>query len=635
MKSIYKYMLGALVVGSMASCSPEEFDGADLSNLPTIEANHITVEVDQETNTMTAKTEEIPGQYLIWYIDDVKYSSLATISYSNLEAGTHSLTLKVGNRNGIANASKSAEFTFNETKVDFSIYFNKLVDKTWRVSYTEKGHLGCGESGTDGSNWWSASPNDKADWGVYDDRITFAHSDSDGAAEGTYTYNPGEGGTVYVNKGCTVFSEYNPHDDNDFMAPVEEMSAKFTLVPDKYNGEDCLFIQFAPQTLLPYVPNDDTYNNPLYRIESITSNTLALVCDNGEIAWRMVLTSKEDEGMPTEPEVTMDWDVNSAQNLWTIKSESDLASAVETWWADGGWQQLPSPSYTYENGELSLTAVENGGSQWQAQVKLHTNISAVQAKKYDFYCVVEADEDVKGATIKLTQDGDDENYFFGDRHDVTGGKLFVYKIEGVSLAKAADAPKVMLVFDFGGAAVGTKIKVHDIYFAENISMDPADEDNLWTIKSESDLVSPVTFWWADGGWQQLTSPTYTFEDGVLSFTAVENGGSQWQAQVALHTNIPAELASTYNFACKIETDDDVAGVTIKLTQSDESATNKHDDNFFFGDRHDITGGQAFEYKAMGVQLAKGDAHALSLVFDFGGIPAGTHVKISNIVFKKN
>ncbi|MFS6557308.1 hypothetical protein VPJ68_17905, partial [Parabacteroides distasonis] len=119
------------------------------------------------------------------------------------------------NRNGQSQAAVSGSFTFNETKVDYTPYFSKLCNKEWRIDYAEKGHMGCGPSGTDGSEWWSADVNNKADWGVYDDRISFTHSEADGVAAGSYSYNPGEGGTVYVNTGCSIFSEYNTNDGQD------------------------------------------------------------------------------------------------------------------------------------------------------------------------------------------------------------------------------------------------------------------------------------------------------------------------------------------------------------------------------------------------------------------------------------
>ena len=294
MNKIFKYIGSVLAcVLAVTACSPEEFTGADQNGLPTMDGRQVSVTTDQETNTAVFTVSgDFKGCYPVWYLDGKIYSFLATGSYSSMEQGTHELEVKVMNRNGISQASAKGSFTFNETKVDFTPYFSKLCNKEWRIDYAEVGHMGCGPSGTDGSEWWKAAVNDKADWGVYDDRVSFAHSDSDPATGGSYSYNPGEGGTVYVNTGCSVFSEFNTNDGNDFMATVSAQTASYTLVPGTFNDEACLYIQFAPQTLLPYIPNDVTYNNPYYRIEALTNTRMVLVCDEGSIAWRLVFTSR-------------------------------------------------------------------------------------------------------------------------------------------------------------------------------------------------------------------------------------------------------------------------------------------------------------------------------------------------------
>ncbi|MCQ2204065.1 MAG: hypothetical protein MJZ15_06445 [Bacteroidales bacterium] len=630
MKALYKYMFGSLAVSCLVACQPEEFDGANPNMMPTVGNNQINVTVDQETNTMTASTEELANQYIIWFLDGKMYSNLPTINYSTLEAGTHSLELKVGNRNGISLASKTAEFTFNETKIDYSIYFKKLCNVEWRIDYATKSHMGCGESGTDGSGWWSAAVNDKADWGVYDDRIVFTHDDNDPAAGGKYSYNPGEGGTVYVNTGCSVFADQNTNDGADFMANVEKQNSTFTLLPGQYNDEDCLFIQFPAETLLPYIPNDDAYSNPYFRIESLSSSTLSLINDNGSIAWRLVFTSKPDTGLPDEPEApeaVMDWDVASASNLWTVKSEDDLTKAVEFWWADENWGQVGDPTYEYKDGVLSLTSVACGSQKWQGQVKIHTSIPAVLSKKYDFYCVVESSNALPGMTFKLTEDGNDGNNFMEDTYPVADGKKYIYKIENVQLPKA-DAPTLMLVFDFGGTPEGTLIKVHDIYFAEHLSMEPGDEDNIWKVQSEDDLADKVEFWWADENWGQVGNPSYEYKDGVLSLTSVACGSQTWQGQVKIHTNIPASMADAYNFKMIIEGDNDMPNVTVKLTEDG------NDGNFYMEDHIQVADGKPYTYLLKGANLPKADAAKLMLVLDFGGTPEGTNIKIHDIVFKK-
>ena len=644
MNKIFKYIGSTLAcVLAMTACSPEEFTGADQNGLPTVDGRQVSVTTDQETNTAVFTVSgDFKGCYPVWYLDGKIYSFLATGSYSSMEQGTHELEVKVMNRNGISQASAKGSFTFNETKVDFTPYFSKLCNKEWRIDYAEVGHMGCGPSGTDGSEWWKAAVNDKADWGVYDDRVSFAHSDSDPATGGSYSYNPGEGGTVYVNTGCSVFSEFNTNDGNDFMATVSAQTASYTLVPGTFNDEACLYIQFAPQTLLPYIPNDVTYNNPYYRIEALTNTRMVLVCDEGSIAWRLVFTSREDTGLPEpgdEPSATMDWNYDAASNLWKGVDAGDLFVSVTPWFANNDWAQIADPEWNHEGDTWQITMPEGiGSSQWQGQFPIHTTLSASMNKRYNFYCVVESDNDIPGLTIKLTETDDpdgtkhDNNFFFADRHEVTADKAFIYKAENVSLP-VGDAHALSLFFDFGGTPAGTVVKVSKIYFEEALSYD--DASNLWKAVDSGEAFTAVTPWFANESWGQIADPKWSHEGKVWELDIpAEMGSQQWQGQFPINTSLTASMSDSYTFSCTIEADNDIPGLTIKLTETDDADGTKHDNNFFFADRHDVTADKAFTYKVTGAKLPQNDAHALSLFFDFGGTPAGTHVKIKDIIFVK-
>ena len=632
MNKIFKYIGSVLAcVLAVTACSPEEFTGADQNGLPTVDGRQVSVTTDQETNTAVFTVSgDFKGCYPVWYLDGKIYSFLATGSYSSMEQGTHELEVKVMNRNGISQASVKGSFTFNETKVDFTPYFSKLCNKEWRIDYTEVGHMGCGPSGTDGSEWWKAAVNDKADWGVYDDRISFAHSDSDPATGGTYSYNPGDGGTVYVNTGSSVFAEFNTNDGNDFMATVAPQTSSYTLVPGTFNDEACLYIQFAPQTLLPYIPNDATYNNPYYRIEALTNTRMVLVCDEGSIAWRLVFTSREDTGLPEpgdEAGATMDWNYDAASNLWKGVDTGDNFDKVSPWFANNDWAQIADPEWKHEGDTWQITMPEGiGSSQWQGQFPIHTTLSASMNKRYNFYCVVESDNDMPGLTIKLTETGDDNNFFFADRHEVTADKAFVYKAENVSLP-LKDAAALSLFLDFGGTPAGTVVKVSKIYFEEALSYD--DERNMWKSVDSGGAFVEVAPWFANDGWGQIDNPKWSHEGNVWELDIpAEIGTQQWQGQFPIKTNLSASMADSYTFSCTVEGDNDMPGVTIKLTDGAD------DNNFFVADRHQITADKPFTYKVTGVKLPVGDAASLSLFFDFGGTPGGTHVKISDIILIK-
>lgn len=623
-----KYIGCMLIIGlAFAACSPEEFAGADPNKLPTVEGKQLSVTTDQETNTAVFTVSgDFKGCYPVWYLDGSVYSLLPTSSYHSMEKGTHALELRIMNRNGRSQAALNESFTFNETKVDYAPYFDRLCNKTWRVDYAEPGHMGCGEPGTDGSNWWSAAVNDKADWGVYDDRISFAHSDADAVDEGSYSYDPGEGGTVYVNKDCSVLGQ-TPGAAEDVMVAVSPQESTFKLIPGTYNDEECLYIRFAPQTLLPYIPYDDSYNNPYFRVEALTNTRLTLVCDNGAIAWRIVFTSREDSGLPGGDEATMDWNYDAASNLWKAVDEGSAFTGVEPFFANNDWGPIDNPEWTHEGDAWNIVIPDGIGSQqWQGQFPIATTLTASMAKKYNVYCVIEADNDAPGVTVKLTDAADDNNFFFADRHDIIADKPYIFKAQGVSLP-VSDANALKFFFDFGGTPAGTHVKISKIYMEEAISYD--DENNLWKAVDEGSAFVGVAPWFANNDWGQIADPEWTHHDNVWELEIPEGTGSQqWQAQFPIRTTLAASMTDSYSFSCTLEADNDIAGVTIKLTDTE------NDNDFFFADRHDIAADKMFVYKVSGAKLPVSDSPALSLFFDFGGAPAGTKIKISDIILVK-
>ena len=201
MNKIFKYSIGVLFAGlTMTACSPDEFSGADPNGLPTVSGVDFQMTIDQETNQMVANYSPAAGTYPIWILNGTQYSTLQEVGYNNPEAGTYTIELKLGNRNGFSQAGLQKTFTFNETKIDYSADFRRITGKEWRFANKEVAHLGCGPAGTAGTEWWSAQPDDKAGTGMYDDRITFT---ADTRKGGTFNYSAGADGLTYVNTGTT------------------------------------------------------------------------------------------------------------------------------------------------------------------------------------------------------------------------------------------------------------------------------------------------------------------------------------------------------------------------------------------------------------------------------------------------
>ncbi|MBR2235924.1 MAG: hypothetical protein IJ892_12830, partial [Prevotella sp.] len=331
---------------------------------------------------------------------------------------------------------------------------------------------------------------------------------------------------------------------------------------------------------------------------------------------------------PDQP--TMDWDYNSAANLWKAVDDGSLFDAFGYYFAAGGdWHPIDYTEATHDGDTYELTLpAENGENQWQAQFHIDTKLTASAQKAYNFYFVMEVDNDCPQVTVKLTDAGD-TNFFCEGRHDVKADEPFIYKVTGATLKEGKDADAIRLFFDFGGSPGGTHVKISKIYFEEVVSMNYDDADNLWKAVDDGTLFDAFGYYFADNGWGGIPFNEATHSGDTYEITLPEGlGGSQWQGQFHIDTKLTASAQKAYNFQLVLEADNDCPGVTIKLTDSGDT-------NFFCEGRHDITADEPYIYTIKGATLREEtDASAIRLFFDFGGSPGGTKVKISKIIFKE-
>jgi len=644
MKNLFKYSIGALFAGlTMTACSPEDFSGADPNGVPTVSGTDFQMTVDQETNQMIATYTPAPGTYPIWIMNGTQYSTLQEVGYQNPEAGDYTIELKLGNRNGFSQGTVSKTFTFNETKVDYSADFRRITGKEWRIANKEVAHMGCGPAGTAGTEWWSAQPNDKKDFGVYDDRIIFTAETRKG---GTYSYSAGADGKTYVNTGTTKWGS----EPADFDAVIGDQTTTWSF--EVYEWQDAegnvskqTYIQLAANTAFPYISSDAQYENPKFRIETLTATKMVLVYDapDRSIAWRFILTSAADERLVEE----QGFDANSDFNLWKGVTPDATFYFAPNWSPDRTAEM--QATYTDKGNDYSVTVPDAAFDRWQAQMHLHTTgVETSAANHYDFSCIFVADADIDGVTVKVTNEADNEAIIDVDNISLKAGKEYVFWKSDV---EGKDLSPVKIVFDFGHATGATNISVSNIVLKDHANNDgtivsgegegggddkPTMDwnyeagSNLWKAVDDGTLFADFGYWFADDGWGELPNQPVASHDGdAYELTLPEGmGGSQWQGQFHIDTKLTASAAKTYNFYFVMETDNDCPGVTVKLTDSGDS-------NFFCEGRHDVKGDEPFIFKLEGATLKDGvDATAIRLFFDFGGSPAGTHVKISKIYFEE-
>ncbi len=626
-----------LLAMGFTACSPDEFEGANPNALPTVSGVDFNISVDQETNQMIASYTPQAGTYPIWILDGTSYSTLQEVGYKNNEAGTHTIELRLGNRNGISQTGIKKEYTFNESKIDYTNDFRRITEKEWRLDHKEAAHMACGPAGTAGNGWWSALPDEKKDFGLYDDRITFTAENLKG---GTYTYDAGEDGVTYVNKGTT---KWGPEATDDWDAVVGNDVSNWSF--EVYDWEDAdgnvskqTYIQLDPHTAFPYISCDEQYENPRFRIESLTAKKMVLIYEpkNRSIAWRFVFTSDPDE------KGFYGFDPNSDFNMW-----KNVDYNMFFYYAPG-WSQINDPDFEDNGNDYIVFLPEATTDQWQAQMAFKTtNISTSASKHYDFSCHLISDKDLNGVTVKLVMDGDDNVFYFADRIDLKAGEDYLF---WKSDMPGIDMERVNLFFDFGGCPAETTVNIYNIAFKDHANDDgtvppvtPDEPKVEWVdVNSPENLgagfntAGTMTFWWADPSWTQIDDPDFSYENGVYTITAINSTVAEWQAQCSI-TGVPLHIEKGQGYDVRVTIVSNMDGRATVKVNKDPDVTNDPNTLCYNGQFVLEDGENVLEFVNV---VAKNGPDEIEFdqgkfILDFGGCPVGFQAKVSNIIIQKH
>ena len=628
------YILTAVLV--FAACAKETINHPTEAQAPqTASAYEPAITVDQSLNQVTFSVDAkavIP----VWLFQDKNGEFTERYARNGLsrifaKAGDYKVRLQVMNAAGVTPDYVEKSFHIDNTIMDFSKYVSILASgtgegatRTWHIDGTVEKHMGCGPSGTDGLEWWSAAPGDKEAFGVYEDKVTFG-------SDYGYFYDPGDDGSTYVNiDGVTVspFVDQKGDATADYNVKVDAQTATYSFDVD---GND-LYLVLPEHTLFPYIDNDAFWAEPRFKVLEAKPASLQLVHDNGSIAWHFILTSKEG------PVKFNGFKYNAESNLWKPADEDHTLS----YWYAPGWSQIADPETEQSGAEYTLTLPEATSDQWQAQFFINpTNPVVLSAdKNYDFSVIVNTNLELPGLTLKLTDVGDDGNFLFTERVKFPAGETIYYltDLEGI------DAPNgVKMVFDFGGNAAGTVVSLANIVVKDHaiddgtVLPDEPEEPEQPEEGAHYDITGATNFWrsatieemfyYYAPGWNKIADPVVTADNWVYTFSLPEATSDQWQAQVAFRTTMSSSADKKYDFCCTVQTSQDVNGVTIKLVQTG-------DDNVFYcADRHNLKAYEDYVYKLPDMDGI--DMEKISLFFDFGGNPAGTDVTIKDICFQEH
>ena len=635
MKHIFRYLgVTLLLAGIISACSPEKITHPSEAGIPSATQIEPVISVDQEINQVTfALPAGTKGLIPVWLFQDktgdwTQYSAQNGLKKIFTTAGDYSVRMHLMNSNGMSPDFVQKTFHIDNTIMNFDKYNTMLTggsQKEWRIDNSVAGHMGCGPSGTSGTEWWSANPDDKKDWGVYDNRMTFV-------LEGNvYQFDPGAAGTIYVNTGISSepYGSHNTNDGNDYLYPVEAQTAEWSWEVD---GED-LYLILPANTYWPYYANVDFIANPRFKVESISTKSADLVIDNGEIAWHFTITSGAAEVKFNG------FNYNHEANLWK-PVDAEGAHSYSFFYAPG-WTQIADPEVSCAGGKYTFSLPSATSEQWQAQCFIipTTDLPLSAATNYDFSCILNSSTDIKKVTLKLTDTTNDGNFLFTENVNLTAFEDYVFYLSDLP---GIDAAAVKMVFDFGGNPDNTEISVSNIVLKDHaiddgtvlpsVPEDPVagpeeykydSEANLW---KAADAAHSYSFFYAPS-WSQLPDPEVENNGNEYLLKLPSATFAQWQAQFFIIPDNPVALESSksYDFSVVLNSTTDIRAVTLKLTE------NGNDDNFLFTENVNLT---AFEDYIFDLSDLPGiDAAAVKMVFDFGGNPDNTEVTIKRIVLK--
>ena len=616
MKNIAKYIGSFLMAGlTLVACSPDDYAGLDANGIPNAADADITMEVDQEINQVTLRLNN-KAQYPVWIVDGKSYSTRNPLTKIYANSGDYTIQYRVGNRNGISDGMGEKSFHFNNSIVDFTGYISRLAGteaegKQWFIASAEAGHMGCGPSGTDGLEWWSANPNDKASNGVYDDVLTFTPN-------GAYTYDPGEGGTMYVNKEVKAFAETNggtAPEDVMVNVGVQQASYDFTV-----EGND-VFLVLPSHTQFPYISNDDQWNAPKFKIVDLKPKHMELIYDNGSIAWHFILVTEKAAAQEEFKGFKYDSDCNMFRT----------AHYTNTYWYAPGWNQIADPVQTVSGSAFTLALPEATTDKWQCQYFFHTDMTTNSATNYDFSCVFNSTKDHGNVTVKICEETDDGKLYFDEVIQLKAYEDYVFyksDMPGIDLAS------VKIVFDFGGNQAGTELTVRDIVLKEHGCDDgtslPTKEFKGYNYDHACNMFRTAQFnntYWYAPGWNQIADPVQTVSGSAFTLALPEATTDKWQCQYFFHTDMTTNSSTNYDFSCILSSTKDHGNVTVKICE-------ETDDGLLYFD--EVVKLTAYEdYVFCKSDFEGKDMANVKIVFDFGGNQAGTDITVRDIVFKEH
>ena len=282
--------------------------------------------------------------------------------------------------------------------------------------------------------WWNFNGPDPA---MMNDVMTFTPNGIE--TNGGYIYD--NNGDTFMNQALNaLFGGTDP--DNSFIATTYVAPTDATWEITQESGVTVLNIHKGFVSY-PTAPAD--IDGTKYEVLSYSPSNIRLSLMDGWGAWcfEQVTTAASDD------------------NLW---SGVTFTNTFYYAYSDS-WTQLPDPALTINGATYSLSFPNATSYQWQNQIVFVTdNLATTADKNYDFSVTMNASNDIKQVTVKLTQNDDDNTFIFTNRIDLTAGQDVTLDLKNMP---GQNMPRVKLVFDFGGNPANTDVVIKNIVLREH------------------------------------------------------------------------------------------------------------------------------------------------------------------------
>ncbi len=361
--------------------------------------------------------------------------------------------------------------------------------------------------------------------------------------------------------------------------------------------------------------------------------------DNTEISVSNIVLKDHaiDDGtvLPSVPEDPVagpeEYKYDSEANLWKA---ADAAHSYSFFYAPS-WSQLPDPELANNGNEYLLKLPSATFAQWQAQFHIipDSPVALESSKSYDFSVVLNSTTDIKAVTLKLTENGNDDNFLFTENVNLTAFEDYIFDLSDLP---GIDAAAVKMVFDFGGNPDNTEVTIKRIVLKDHAIDDGTHKggasgenpggglDTSGTDIWDNAKVS-YTWWYSMADWSgTLTPEISTISNGWKVVIPAGIGGSEWQGQTHFTLDAPASAAKKYDF-CVTLNSSAACTCTVKLAWEG----NDTDHAFFYDGNVALSAYEDFQYIQSGVS-PDADYDKLALFIDLGRTPAGAEVEIKDI-----